>query len=76
MIQTYDYHYSCSWDGNEIAYWAKVEEFPSLSFFADTREEAVEGLRKLVSEILVDMHSTGEIPPQPHGVKPTVPAHR
>jgi predicted RNase H-like HicB family nuclease len=76
MIETNDYHFSAAWDGNEIAYWAKVEEFPSLSFFADTREEALAGLRQAVTDILEDMRTTGEVPPAPRGSKPSAPAHR
>lgn len=59
------YTYSVAWDGNEIQYWAKVAEFPSLSFFADTKQEALDGLRDTVASILEDMKVTGERPPSP-----------
>lgn len=65
MPKAEDYSYTAAWDGNEILYWARVEEFPRLSFFAETKEEAIDGLRKLVAVTLTDMTTTGELPPLP-----------
>jgi len=40
-------------------------EFPSLSWLADSPDEALDGIRKLVGEVLEDMAATGERPPAP-----------
>lgn len=59
------YHYSVEWNENEIEFWARVTEFPSLHVFEPTREAALSGIQQLVADILADMARTGETPPPP-----------
>ena len=40
-------------------------EFPSLSWLAASPDEALDGIRKLVGEVLEDMAAAGERPPAP-----------
>ncbi len=40
-------------------------EFPSLSWLAETPDEAFSGIRTLVNEILTDLQESGESPPVP-----------
>ena len=40
-------------------------EFPSLSWLADSPEQALAGVRKLVRDVLADMAATGEQAPAP-----------
>ncbi|MCJ7495154.1 MAG: type II toxin-antitoxin system HicB family antitoxin, partial [Deltaproteobacteria bacterium] len=40
-------------------------EFPSLSWLAKTPEAALKGIRKLVEDVVKDMHNEGESVPEP-----------
>lgn len=44
---------SCSKQGSE--YVAVVDKYPSLSWIADTEEEAIKGLRILISDIEMEL---------------------
>jgi hypothetical protein len=44
-----------------------VQEFRSLSWLADTKAEALEGIRMLVTDTLDEMDKAGEVPPPPAG---------
>ncbi len=59
------YTYRVTWspeDGQRIGLCA---EFPSLSWLADTPEAALKGIRQIVSDVVADMQSSGEIIPSP-----------
>jgi hypothetical protein len=40
-------------------------EFPSLSWVAPTRDEALHGVEALVRDVVADMKARGEVPPEP-----------
>jgi len=63
--QTNLYTYRVSWSPEDNESVATVAEFPSLSWLATTPVDALEGIRKVVDEVLEDMVKTGEAPPQP-----------
>ena len=44
---------------------ATVAELPSLSWLADSQEQALHGLRKVVDAVVVDMQENGEKIPTP-----------
>jgi predicted HicB family RNase H-like nuclease len=59
------YTYRLAWSAKEAEFIATVVEFPSLSWIADNRETALNGLTSLVKEVLDDMTAQGEPVPEP-----------
>ena len=59
------YTYRLAWSAKDKEFIATVVEFPSLSWLADTREAALEGLTSVVEEVLQDMLAEGEAIPAP-----------
>lgn len=59
------YTYRLTWSAEDEAYVATAAEFPSLSWLADDREEALRGLEALLSDVLEDLRSNGEEIPMP-----------
>lgn len=58
------YTYRVRWSAEDAAYIGTVAEMPSLSWAADSQIDAFTGIRALVSDILDDMQTSGETPPQ------------
>jgi predicted HicB family RNase H-like nuclease len=66
MTQKSDrYTYRITWSEDDREYIGLCAEFPSLSWLAPTQEAALAGIRKLVADIIREMRSKGESPPQP-----------
>jgi predicted HicB family RNase H-like nuclease len=63
------YIYRITWSDEDREYVGLCAEFPSLSWLANTQEEALRGINKLVSGVLEDMESNGEPIPTPLSVK-------
>jgi len=59
------YTYRVTWSEEDNEYVGLVAEFPSLSWLAETQEEALTGVRAVVAEAIQDMKSTGEQVPEP-----------
>ena len=59
------YTYRVLWSEEDREYAGLCVEFPSLSWLAKTPETALKGIRSVVAEVIADMKSTGEKPPQP-----------
>ncbi|MFF1828976.1 type II toxin-antitoxin system HicB family antitoxin [Paenarthrobacter sp. NPDC058233] len=59
------YRYTVTWSPEDGEYVAQVTEFPSLSWLAADKDEALHGLEKLVNEVVQDMISEGEQVPVP-----------
>lgn len=59
------YTYRVMWSAEDDEYVATCLEFPSLSWLADSRADAIEGLEALVADIVQDMEENGEKVPQP-----------
>lgn len=49
------YVFQVKWSEGDGEFVGLCAEFPSLSWLDDTPEEALEGIRNLVSDVLVDM---------------------
>lgn len=49
------YTYRITWSAEDEEYVGLCAEFPSLSWLADTPEDALQGIRQLVSELFSDM---------------------
>lgn len=59
------YTYRLAWSVKDKEFIATVVEFPSLSWIAGTREEALNGLTALVADVVQDMAAEGEVIPEP-----------
>ncbi len=57
------YTYRVTWSEDDSEYVGLCAEFPSLSWLSKTPEAALKGIRKIVSEVVEDMHRTGETVP-------------
>ena len=59
------YTYRVTWSAEDNEYVGLCAEFPSLSWLSITPEEALKGIRKVVSDVTKDMKSNGEAIPDP-----------
>ncbi len=57
--------YRVTWSEDDNEYAGLCAEFPSLSWLAKTPESALKGIRKVVDEVMRDMHKKGEDMPEP-----------
>ena len=59
------YTYRVTWSSEDNEHVGLCVEFPSLSWLAPTLEEALTGIRQLVSETIKDMQTSNEVIPEP-----------
>ncbi len=59
------YTYRITWSPDDQEYVGLCVEFPSLSWLAESQEASLDGIRKIVAEVVQDMSSKGESPPLP-----------
>ena len=59
------YTYRVTWSEDDNEYVGLCAEFPSLSWLAKKPEGALRGIRKLVEDVVKDMHNQGEVVPEP-----------
>ena len=59
------YHYTVFWSEDDREYVGLCYEFPLLSWLEPDNFAAFAGIVFLVADILEDMQSTGEMPPEP-----------
>ena len=59
------YTYRVIWSSDDEGHIGLCAEFPSLSWFSSTPEEAFSGIRRLVAECIADMQSSEEPVPEP-----------
>ena len=69
MMNNDRYTYRVSWSEEDNEYVGVCIEFPSLSWLAQTPEEALRGIRQVVSEVVVALEANGEVVPEPIAVK-------
>lgn len=65
MTNPNHYTYQVTWSSEDNEYIATVAEIPSLSWLGTTQNAAFQGIRQLVSDVIEDMHQSGENPPEP-----------
>ena len=63
------YTYRVTWSEEDQEYVGLCAEFPSLSWLAESQEAALKGIRDVVKEVVSDMQSNGEMPPEPLSLK-------
>ena len=59
------YTYRVTWSEEDNEHVGLCAEFPSLSWLDRTPEGALKGIRKLVEDVISDMHDNGEPIPEP-----------
>lgn len=59
------YSYRVLWSEEDGEYVGLCAEFPSLSWLARSQESALKGIRKVVTDVVVDMIKNGEPVPEP-----------
>lgn len=64
-VDTARYTYRVSWSALDEEFVATCVEFGSLSWLADSPEDALRGLRGLVDEVVTDMAESDEAVPEP-----------
>lgn len=65
MINYEHYTYRVTWSPEDNEFVGLCIEFPSLSYLDETQIKALEGIRELVKEVVVDMQANGEKIPEP-----------
>jgi len=69
MLMNDRYTYRVTWSEEDNEYVGLCAEFPSLSWLAGTPETALEGIRQMVTDAVVDMQASGEAAPEPMALK-------
>lgn len=59
------YTFRVTWSAEDGEFVATCLEFPSLSWLASSRNEAIEGLERLVVDVVDDLRANGEHVPEP-----------
>jgi predicted HicB family RNase H-like nuclease len=59
------YTYRVTWSAEDNEHVGLCAEFPSLSWLANSPEEALQGIRRIVAEAVADMAEAGETIPVP-----------
>jgi predicted HicB family RNase H-like nuclease len=59
------YTYRVTWSAEDGQFVATCLEFPSLSWLAESRNAAIDGLEHVVAEVVDDMGKTDEQIPEP-----------
>ena len=65
MINHEHYTYRVVWSAEDEEFVGLCAEYPSLSYLDEDRITALNGITKLVKEVVVDMENNGEKIPQP-----------
>ena len=69
MLRNDRYTYRVMWSDEDQEYVGLCDEFPSLSWLDSTPEKALEGIRKVVAEVVADLEKNGETIPEPIAIK-------
>lgn len=65
QVDVAHYTYRVTWSAEDGEYVATCLEFPSLSWLAKARSKAIDGLERLLADIIKDMTQNGETIPEP-----------
>ena len=65
MLKNDRYTYRVTWSEEDGEYVGLCVEYPSLSWLAPTPQEALEGIRLVVAEVIADMEANEERVPEP-----------
>ena len=65
MINYEHYSYRIIWSAEDQEFVGLCAEYPSLSYLDSSRYNALEGITKLVKDVVADMEANGEKVPEP-----------
>lgn len=65
MVDPKHYTYRVIWSAEDGEFVGLCAEFPSLSHLDDTQTSALEGITRLIADVVAEMQATGETPPAP-----------
>ncbi len=65
MLKDDRYTYRITWSEEDQEYVGLCAEFPSLSWLEKSQEEALAGIRKMVADVVKDLKTNNETPPEP-----------
>ena len=65
MLKNDRYTYRVTWSEEDEEYVGLCIEYPSLSWLASTPQEALEGIRQVVADVVADMEANEERVPEP-----------
>jgi predicted HicB family RNase H-like nuclease len=69
MLKNDRYTYRVTWSEEDEEYVGLCVEYPSLSWLAPTPQEALEGIRQVVADVVADMEANEEAVPEPIALK-------
>ncbi len=69
MVDHKHYTYRVTWSEEDGEHVALCAEFPSLSYLAEKPTNALQGLVKLVGNVVIDMEKNSEPVPEPIATK-------
>jgi predicted HicB family RNase H-like nuclease len=70
MTNIEHYTYRVTWSAEDDEFVGLVAEFASLSWLDRDQNRALNGIRKLVADVVADLESNGEAVPQPFSERP------
>ena len=65
MLKNDRYTYRVTWSEEDEEYVGLCVEYPSLSWLAATPQEALEGIRQMVADVVANMQANDERVPEP-----------
>jgi predicted HicB family RNase H-like nuclease len=65
MLKNDRYTYRVTWSEEDEEYVGLCVEYPTLSWLAPTPQEALEGIRQVVADVVADMEVNEETVPEP-----------
>jgi predicted HicB family RNase H-like nuclease len=65
MLKNDRYTYRVTWSEEDEEYVGLCVEYPSLSWLAPTPQEALEGIRQVVADVVADLEANDESVPEP-----------
>ncbi|HNR97251.1 MAG TPA: toxin-antitoxin system HicB family antitoxin [Anaerolineae bacterium] len=69
MLKNDRYGYRVMWSEEDGEYVGLCAEFASLSWLASSPEKALEGIRRVVAEVVADLEASGEAVPEPIAIR-------
>jgi len=69
MIEQDRYTYRVTWSEEDEEHLGLCAEFPSLSWLANSPEDALLGIRQVVADVVADLQANHEPVPEPIAIK-------
>ena len=69
MLKNDRYTYRVTWSQEDNEYVGLCVEFPGLSWLEPLPEDALKGIRQVVTQVVADMEADGESIPEPIALK-------